>query len=188
MYRYFYVKKIHHLDDTMSVGWNNNDWNNYPINDDKLPKLAGKQQVSLYFSTLMDLGSTGLQMKKYFDFSRKKPDGSLVVCEYLSFDCYVFIMMKISPNHKQIVTQGVNPTLFSETIRKENGRIARLMCHTKLVMTRSEYIYYQEHGTCTNKRKFSYAFEKITHGPEDDLRAQFDAYVSQFRVQEMLSE
>jgi len=84
----------------------------------------------------------------------------------------------------------VNPTIISETIRKEDGRIARLMCHTKLMMTPEEYTYHQFHlaNTFNNKRKISYAFDKIIQGPEADMKASYDSYVAKFEGPILKSE
>ena len=57
------------------------------------------------------------------------------------------------------------------------------MCHTKIVMTPKQYLYHQE---CKKKRK--YPFERITHGPEEDLKASYDSHISQFKCHIMSSK
>lgn len=88
MYTYFYVKKMHHPVDSMASSWTDNDTQGSI--DDKLPPVLGREIMSRFLLNLLDLGPTGLQTKKYPDFTRTKPDGSLIVCEYFIFNYYVF--------------------------------------------------------------------------------------------------
>ena len=81
VYTYFHVKKIHHSTDTMASSWTESDTQGSI--DDKLPPVLGREIISRFLLNVMDLGATGPQTKKYPDFTRKKPDGSLIVCECL---------------------------------------------------------------------------------------------------------
>lgn len=160
-YKYFFVQELHRpAGEIISYcegdgkGLSDRGHNDDPFGG--LPPMWTRSHISRAFGVMLDIGRRAqFYAQKYDDFTRRKTDGSLVV--------------------------SVNPTFISETFKKENGRMARLVCHTKIIMTPEQYLYHQE---CKKKRKSSPACpivkscQFVATPLAGDFQASYDSHVS----------